>query len=77
MFYHEKEAVNMIISNKQIEKLRTYIKNIDELIQKEDVQEILNSIDDIIVNNILGNNCEPNEEGIELQKIYDQIFNDN
>ena len=53
MFYHEKEAVNMIISNKQIEKLRTYIKNIDELIQKEDVQEILNSIDDIIVNNIL------------------------
>lgn len=77
MFYHEKEAVNMIISNKQIEKLRTYIKNIDELVQKEDVQEILNSIDDIIVNNILGNNCEPNEEGIELQKIYDQIFNDN
>lgn len=67
----------MIIKNEQIEELKPYIKNIDELIQKDDVQELLDVIDDIIVDNILGNDDEPDEEGIKLQKIYDQINNQN
>ena len=67
----------MIIKNEQIEKLKPHIANIEELVQKDDVQEVLDAIDDVIVDNILGNNDEPDEEGIELQKIYDQIFNQN
>ena len=67
----------MIIKNEQIEKLKPYIENIDELIQNDDVQEVLDAIDDVIIDNILANNDEPDEEGIELQKIYDQIYNQN
>ena len=54
-----------------------YIKNIKELVQKGDVQEVLDAIDDVIVSNILGNNDEPDEEGIRLQRIYDDIFYEN
>lgn len=67
----------MIIKDEQIEKLKPYIENIAELIQNDDIQEVLDAIDDVIVDNILGNNDEPDEEGIILQKLYDQIFNQN
>lgn len=67
----------MIIKNEQIEKLKLYIANIEELVRKDDVQEVLDAIDDVIVDNILSNNDEPDEEGIELQKVYDQIYNQN
>lgn len=68
----------MIIKVEQIEVLKQYIENIEDLIAGDDVQELLDAIDDIIVDNILGNNNdEPNEEGIKLQKIYDQIYNQN
>lgn len=67
----------MIIKVEQIEVLKQYIENIEDLIAGDDVQELLDAIDDIIVDNILGNNDEPNEEGIKLQKIYDQINNQN
>ena len=65
------------ITNEQKGKLKQYIENIDELIQGDDVNDLLLAIDDVIVNNILGNDDEPNEVGIEIQKIYDQIFDQN
>lgn len=67
----------MIIKNEQIEELKPYIENVDELVQNDDVQGLLDAIDDVIVDNILGNNDEPDEEGIKLQRIYDEIFNQN
>ena len=67
----------MIITEQQIRELEVYIKNIKELVQKGDVQEVLDAIDDVIVSNILGNNDEPYEEGIRLQRIYDDIFYEN
>ena len=67
----------MIVTTKQIEILKPYIENIEELIDTDDVQEVLDTIDDVIVDNILGNNDEPDDEGIKLQKIYDEIFYQN
>ena len=67
----------MLIKNEQIKVLRLYIENIDDLIAKGDVQVVLDAIDDVIVNNIRENGDEPNDEGIKLQKIYDEIFNQN
>lgn len=67
----------MIVTNEQIEILKSYIENIVELIEEDDVQVLLDTIDDVIVENILGNNDEPDEEGIKLQRIYDQIYNQN
>ena len=67
----------MIIKDEQIKLLEPYIENINELVQIGSVQEILDAIEEVIVDNILGNNDEPDEDGIKLQKVYDEIFNQN
>ena len=67
----------MIIKREQIEVLKSYIENIEALIAEGDVQAVLDAIDDVIVNNILGNDDEPDNEGVKLQKIYDEIFGQN
>jgi len=67
----------MIVTLEQKEILVRYIDNLDDLLSGDDVQELLDAIDDVIVNNILGNNNEPDREGILLQRIYDQICNQN
>jgi hypothetical protein len=64
----------MVIKDNQIQILKPYIKNIDELVQTSSAQEVLDAIDDVIVDNILGNNDEPDEEGINLQRVYDEIY---
>ena len=67
----------MIIKQKQMKTLEMYIKDIDDFITADDVQGLLDALDDVIVNNILGNNDEPDAEGIRLQKIYDEIMAQN
>jgi hypothetical protein len=67
----------VIITEEQIKKLRPYIENLDDLIAKEDDEELLLALDEVIVDNIIANNDEPDAEGIKLQLIYDQIFNQN
>ena len=67
----------MIVKTEQIEFLKPYIENIEDLIKGDDVQALLDKIDDVIVDNILSNNDEPDEEGIRIQKVYDEIFNQN
>ena len=67
----------MIIKAEQIKVLKPYIESIEDLLKNDDVQLVLDAIDDVIVDNILANNDEPDEEGVKLQKIYDEIFNQN
>mgnify|MGYP001081493243 CR=1 FL=1 len=75
--YKKKEGGIMIVKTEQIEMLKPHIENIEDLIETGDVQEVLDAIDDVIVDNILANNDEPDDEGVKLQKIYDEIFNQN
>lgn len=65
------------IKDEQFNHLSNYIKNLKELIDKDDINELLIAIDDVIVENIVNNNDEPDDEGIKLQRIYDQIYNQN
>ena len=74
---HKREGGIMIVKTEQIEVLKPYIENIEELVESDDVQAVLDAIDDVIVDNILANNDEPDDEGIKLQKIYDEIFDEN
>ena len=64
----------MIVKTEQIEMLKPHI---EDLIVTGAVQAVLDAIDDVSVDNILVNNDEPDDEGIKLQKIYDEIFNEN
>lgn len=67
----------IIVKPEQRKELKSYIDNIEELIVADDIQNLLDAIDDVIVDNILGNNDEPDDEGIRLQRIYDQIYMQN
>ena len=67
----------MHITQEQLDVLKRYIENIEDLISADDVQEVLDAIDNVIVDNILAHNDEPDKEGIMLQRIYDQIYNQN
>ena len=67
----------MIVCTEEIEKLKPYIDNIEELVKLDDVQLLFDVIDDVIIENMLSNNDEPDEEGIKLQKIYDEISSRN
>ena len=64
----------MNIMVEHIKALKPYVSNIEELVSADDVVVLLDTIDDLIVNDILANGDEPSEEGINLQKVYDQIF---
>ena len=69
-------------ANQEITSLREQIVDRDNKLETlknstGDVQAVLDAIDDVIVDNILANNDEPDDEGIKLQKIYDDIFNEN
>lgn len=68
------------ITSEQKQFLKKYVTNIDELIDADDLGELLSAIDDAIVDNIMNNKTEPNEPdeiGIKIQQIYDQIYNQN
>ena len=67
----------IIITPKQMEQLKPYIKELDALVKGDDVQLLLDAIDDVIVDNIVAHDDEPDEEGIRLQLIYDEIFEQN
>lgn len=66
--------INITDEQKQI--VSEYIDNFSELIKEGDVNKLLLSIDDVIIYN-LDENDEPDEIGIKLQRIYDQIYNQN
>ena len=67
----------MIVTENQIKELKPYIDDIEEIVKNGRVEFLLDTLDDIIVDNILGNHDEPDEVGIRLQKIYDQIYKQN
>ncbi|WP_314855949.1 hypothetical protein [Stomatobaculum longum] len=63
----------MIVTAEQIEALRPYIGNIEEMVSADDVDALLDAVDDVVIDNILGNNNEPDAEGKRIQRIYDDI----
>lgn len=65
------------ITDEQRNYLSLHMKDIESLIIMDDVQRVLDRIDDEIINNMLGNNDEPDENGITLQRIYDEIYSQN
>ena len=67
----------MIITSDQIKELKPYVDGIDALIESGDVEDLLDAIDDVIIDNILENDDEPDDVGIKLQRLYDEIYNQN
>ncbi len=51
--------------------------NVNDALENNDLGALLLVIDDVIVDNIVDHDDEPDEIGINLQRIYDQIYNQN
>lgn len=76
----EEGKIMINITSEQKQFLKEYVTNIDELIAADDLGELLSAIDDAIVDNIMNNKIEqnePDEIGIKIQQIYDQLYNQN
>ncbi|MCI8828829.1 MAG: hypothetical protein HFE98_08260 [Ruminiclostridium sp.] len=65
------------ITEEQKKYLLEQSVDIRSALENDDLGELLLVIDDAIVDNILDHNDEPDEIGIKLQRIYDQIYNQN
>lgn len=51
--------------------------DVNDALENNDLGALLLVIDDAIVDNIVDHDDEPDEIGINLQRIYDQIYNQN
>ena len=67
----------MIITQEQIDVLEKHIPNIHKLVEADDVQAVLDAANDVIVDNILANGDILDDEGAKVQRVWDQIFNQN
>lgn len=61
------------ITEEQKAYLRENSVEFEDALEKNDLEALLEAIDDAIVDNIVDHNDEPDETGIRLQRIYDQI----
>lgn len=64
------------ITEEQISKLKKYF-NIDEYTSNDNIDGLLMALDDVITDVGFDENYELNKEGLKLQMIYDQIYNQN
>ena len=63
----------MAITAEQKAFLSKYIKNLDNVLESDDINDLLLEIDDAILDT-LDSNGNPSPIGIELQKVYDDIY---
>lgn len=67
----------MIVTQQQQKVLIDKIDNLEKLINSDDVNDLLLPLDDLITEIGFDENYELNEEGLKLQKVYDEIFEQN
>ena len=65
------------ITEEQKKYLLEQSVDINDALKNDDLGALLLAIDDAIVDNIVDHDDEPDEIGINLQQIYDQIYNQN
>ncbi len=65
------------ITEEQKKYLLEQSVDVNDALENNDLGALLLVIDDAIVDNIVDHDDEPDEIGINLQRIYDQIYNQN
>ena len=61
------------ITEEQKAYLREQGVPFEDALEKNDLDALLEAIDDAVVDNIVDHDDEPDEVGIRLQRIYDEI----
>lgn len=65
--------MSIIITENQIEYLENFINNLDELLRAGEVNDLLLAIDDAIIETF-DEDGYPDENGNQLQRIYDEMM---
>ena len=65
------------ITEEQKEILGPLIPDLDDLLMKATDEELLLALDDLIVDELDDQQQNLSERGVQLQKLYDQIFSAN
>ena len=63
----------MRITEEQKDLLQEHIEDLEQLLLSDDINDLLLEIDDAMLYT-LDENGKPNEEGVKLCKIYDEIY---
>ena len=64
------------ITEEQISELKKYFDT-DEYTSNDNIDGLLMALDDVITDVGFDENYELNKEGLKLQLIYDQVYNQN
>ncbi len=65
------------ITDEQKKILNKYLDNVNELIDNNNIEKLLIEFDDAIIEFGMDNDQEITIKGVEMQRIYDQIYNQN
>lgn len=66
------------LTDEQLHFLEKFVPESIKFLRLNNLGDFLSSIDDAIVHNIMNNDLtedEPDDLGIQIQKVYDQIYN--
>lgn len=64
----------MTITAEQKQFLSKHIKELDDILLSDDINDLYDAIDDAIVDT-LDINGNPSPEGVKLQRVFDEIYN--
>ena len=64
----------MTITAEQKQFLSEYIKDLDNILLSDDVNDLYDAIDDAIVDTF-DENGNPSPDGVKLQQVFDEIYN--
>ena len=67
----------MIVTEEQKELLSDKMENFDEIIKSDNVNDLLIPLNDLIFMIGMNQNYDLNEMGFKLQKVYDEIYDQN
>ncbi len=67
----------MILTNEQTEFLKKNIDGFDKFLESDDVDGLLDSISDYQLKVGFQRNDEPNELGLRIERIYDEVLSQN
>lgn len=67
---------NFKITQKQKDQLKPFIPNIDEYESKKTLVDLLHELN-LVISGELDENYEDTENSLKLQKIYDELLNQN
>ena len=72
-----KEIKKMILTSEQIEFLKKNIDGFDKFLELDDVDGLLDAISDYQLKVGFQKNDEPNELGLRIEQIYDEVLDQN